>query len=102
MDDWGKPNPVLRVRRFSGFHRVGFSLFAVVLWGEREHATPAGSRDVEFSLRVNSSLGHRCGGDNNVTDPYVVQGEFVGLWLGWFPVWRLVAENLVGLTQGPK
>ena len=41
MDDKGEPTLVLRVRRFSGFHRVGFSLFAVVLWGEREHATPA-------------------------------------------------------------
>ena len=40
----------------------------------------------EFPVRVNSSLGHRCGGDNNLTDPYVVGGELVGLWLGWTPV----------------
>ena len=78
MDDKGEPN-----RSF------GSSVSPVfVLWGEREHATPAGagSRDIEFSLEVNSSLGHWCGGDNNVTDPYVVGGELVSLWLGWFPV----------------
>ena len=81
---------------FSGFHPIGFSLFAVLLWGEREHATPAGSgsRDVEFSLRVNSSLGHRCGGDNNVSDPYVLGGELLVLRLGWIPVFGSYAGQL--------
>ena len=81
----GEPNQSGPTRpAFSGFRHAVPAVRFFGLCGDREHATPAGfgSRGVQLSPWVNSSIGHRSGGNNNVTDPPVVGANWFGF--GWF------------------